>query len=340
MTAFNLDISVIICTRNRAASLSETLACLAKADRSGFEVETVVVDNGSDDDTPQVAQSFAHRLPIRYLFEARRGAYGKCQSLNRALDSGGLGKLVVVLDDDMNVEPGWWHGVSAISERSPTADVFTGHSYIVWPAGALPAWARDHRLRTFLFSIWSCGPKDQALKPGQFYGGGHFWFRSRVLTSGRRFEDTWLTEPKFMLQLVQEGFQGVSGPDASVGHRIQPHLLDPATALQRAELVGRSFAEVMLCPYRSFSPNARRARNHSLLARVGCAGLWLKWSWRCWQLRNVPQDAVCFTDKLLAVKSRAFFREVLRILWTSPDYQLRLVRGASSAQNGREGLPK
>ena len=53
-----LDISVLICTFNRAESLRETLESLAEADRGNLSVEVVVIDNNSSDRTREVAEAF------------------------------------------------------------------------------------------------------------------------------------------------------------------------------------------------------------------------------------------------------------------------------------------
>src|SRR5579864_4352562 len=72
----------------------------------------------------------------------------------------------------------------------------------------------------------------------------------RVLEGGRRFKNIWLTEPDFQLDLVEEGFCGVAGPDAVAGHRIQPELLQPSVVLDRARREGKSKAWLRLQPYR------------------------------------------------------------------------------------------
>jgi glycosyltransferase involved in cell wall biosynthesis len=41
------DISVVICTHDRAGSVQETLTRLAAADRTGLNVEVLVVDTGA-----------------------------------------------------------------------------------------------------------------------------------------------------------------------------------------------------------------------------------------------------------------------------------------------------
>ncbi|MCA9414467.1 MAG: glycosyltransferase family 2 protein, partial [Candidatus Omnitrophica bacterium] len=183
-----LDISVLICTFNRAESLRETLESLAEADRGNLSVEVVVIDNNSSDRTREVAEAFSERIRIRILTQSRPG---KIHSLNHALDVGGLGALVVLLDDDMSVHPGWFQGVKSISNRHPDCDYFTGRTILSWPDCEVPAWAHHRFLRPWAFSFIDYGDQDVAVKPGQWLSGNHYWFRSKVLEDGRRFLDFW-----------------------------------------------------------------------------------------------------------------------------------------------------
>ena len=102
--------SVVICTRDRAASLAETLACLSRLDAGGIEFEVVVVDNGSRDDTVARIGDFRDRLRIRSLHEPEPG---KSHALNRALAAGGLGDVIAFLDDDMSPHRDWLRGVAS-----------------------------------------------------------------------------------------------------------------------------------------------------------------------------------------------------------------------------------
>ena len=85
MNTTPLELSVLICTRNRAASLGVTLDCLLASYRVGLPVEIVVCDNGSQDETSRVVDSYKEKLPLRYLREDREG---KVYCLNRILDEG------------------------------------------------------------------------------------------------------------------------------------------------------------------------------------------------------------------------------------------------------------
>ena len=51
-----IDLSVVFCTRNRAQSLKETIESVLAGDRNGLVIELVVIDNGGQDETEQVAR--------------------------------------------------------------------------------------------------------------------------------------------------------------------------------------------------------------------------------------------------------------------------------------------
>ena len=96
MTASRPLLSVVICTRNRAGLLLDTLDSLAAQtlDRSAFEL--LVVDDGSTDETRSAVGSFTALPGIRYAYQRQAGlASGKNHGLFLA-----RGSLVLFQDDD------------------------------------------------------------------------------------------------------------------------------------------------------------------------------------------------------------------------------------------------
>lgn len=91
-------ISVVICTRNRAAFLDGCINALMSCDDQDFEL--IVVDNAPDDDSTRVV---AEKYGARYVLEKRKG-------LDIARNTGALNArypIVAYTDDDVIVEPGW-----------------------------------------------------------------------------------------------------------------------------------------------------------------------------------------------------------------------------------------
>jgi glucosyl-dolichyl phosphate glucuronosyltransferase len=104
--------SVIISTFNRAESLSETLASIARSELpESFEWEVVVVDNNSNDQTPEVVERFSRLHPSRFRY-LREPHPGKSQALNTAIDNV-ASEILVFTDDDVIVEPNWLANLTA-----------------------------------------------------------------------------------------------------------------------------------------------------------------------------------------------------------------------------------
>jgi len=99
-------ISVLICTYNRARLLRETLTALqSQQPPADCEVEIIVVDNNSTDNTPAVvAESAAHGgFRVVSLKESRQG---KSFALNTGL-AHASGEVLALTDDDVIPAPDW-----------------------------------------------------------------------------------------------------------------------------------------------------------------------------------------------------------------------------------------
>jgi glycosyltransferase involved in cell wall biosynthesis len=97
----SLSISVIIITRNRAESLKDTLTSLVKQSRQPDEV--IVVDNGSQDNTKEIALSFSNRLNIRYVYEGQRGIpHARNTGIRNATKD-----IIAFIDDDCVADKNW-----------------------------------------------------------------------------------------------------------------------------------------------------------------------------------------------------------------------------------------
>jgi glycosyltransferase involved in cell wall biosynthesis len=125
------SISVVICTFNRAGLLQQTLSAVREcAAPSRCDVEIVVIDNNSTDDTPEVVRRAAGSpgYPIRYAAERKQG---KSFALNRAL-SLARGEVIALTDDDVLPARDWLTLIAARLRSEPIAFAF---------GKVLPRWA-------------------------------------------------------------------------------------------------------------------------------------------------------------------------------------------------------
>jgi hypothetical protein len=121
--ASQLDVSVVVCTRNRAGPLAELLESFTRIRvPDGLSWELLIVDNGSTDATPQVIEGYADRLPIRAV---REETPGLANARNRGVASA-RGRYICWTDDDVEIDPEWLAAYAEAFRRFPDAAVFGG----------------------------------------------------------------------------------------------------------------------------------------------------------------------------------------------------------------------
>ena len=99
-------ITVVVCTRNRSASLRSALRSLANLQTgAAFDFEILVVDNGSTDDTPEVvaAANCGSAVAVRLVTEPRAGIV---PARNRGV-SEAHGRWIAFFDDDQLADAHW-----------------------------------------------------------------------------------------------------------------------------------------------------------------------------------------------------------------------------------------
>ena len=99
-----MKVSVLICTRNRAQSIVHCLDSIDAAARTASltDVEIIVTDNASEDDTSSIVQKWAagSSIPVRLEYEPRTGI---TIAKNRGLRSA-RGEILVLTDDDCRLQ--------------------------------------------------------------------------------------------------------------------------------------------------------------------------------------------------------------------------------------------
>lgn len=237
----NLSVSIILCTCNRAAQLQQALGALGKVKiRPSWEVELLVVDNGSADDTATVVRNAKlGNMEVRYLHETQKG---KGHALNAGLAKA-RGEIILFTDDDVIPAEDWAEQlISPLLDGS--CDAITGQITVA-PNLLRPWQTRMHRW-------WLASSHDVKLYHGsREMIGANMGFRRLVLERVGGFDPELgpgalglAEDTLFGGQLVEGGFRIGYAPKAGATHQTDASRLRRINWLSEARKHGRSQAYV------------------------------------------------------------------------------------------------
>jgi glycosyltransferase involved in cell wall biosynthesis len=247
--------TLLICTRDRAEALDQTLAALTSVARPReLDVELIVVDNGSSDATPQVvARHHPFLRPIIYLHEPKGG---KSVALNTGL-ARSTGEIIVLTDDDVRPSPQWLIELTQ-GLASRRSDAVSGHVTIA------PHLRRDWMKP--IHAAWLAATDNLDFVSPETAVGANMAFRRGVLERVSGFDPElgpgrlglW-EDTLFCLQLRQAGFQLEMARTATVEHHFGESRLKRGAFLSRGRAEARSSAYVAW-HWKHENPSAPRTR--------------------------------------------------------------------------------
>jgi glycosyltransferase involved in cell wall biosynthesis len=224
-----MDVSLIVCSRNRADSLSETLASIVRAaeNEPKASVELIVVDNGSTDRTSEVVDTFARTslLRVRRAFESRVG-------LSSARNTGlriAKGAVVALTDDDCRLSPDYLTDLLT-HYAADVRPVLRGGRIELGDMDDLPITIKTHDRTERL---------NAKLYPGGFVHGANMTFARNIperiggfdqrFGAGSRFRSA--EDADFIYRAFMAGFPVEYVPDMTVVHWHGRRQLDDAIGL-------------------------------------------------------------------------------------------------------------
>lgn len=206
-------LSIILCTRNRSASLRSALESLVAQDSPGGDWEIVVVDNGSTDDTREVVRSFASRAAVRYVFEAVPGL-GRARNCGIAV---ARGSVLAFTDDDVIVNRDWAARICSRFACDAGISAVFGHtsgdpgveSMFSMRTRAYPCYLEGKE------NVWESSPgNNMAYRRGVVERIGLF---DPSLGAGAKYQTA--DDADFSYRLFKAGLKAYYDPEAKVLHR-------------------------------------------------------------------------------------------------------------------------
>lgn len=219
-------LSVVICTYNRATSLAETLDSVNACDMpAGCDVELVLIDNNSNDDTTAVCEGFAPRarMPFRRILETTQGlSFARNRGIQEA-----TGDVIIFTDDDVLVNATWLTTYAAEFGEFG-ADCAFGRVHPDW-RGTRPEWF--HKFLRPAYALLDYGDERFVVTTTQHeFFGANFAVRRELLrdmggfdvklgrTKGKLFIGE---ETRVFLELIRRACRIVYNPAIEVYHVIE-----------------------------------------------------------------------------------------------------------------------
>ncbi|HTM54121.1 MAG TPA: glycosyltransferase family 2 protein [Pirellulales bacterium] len=214
---YEIDVSVVICTYNRAEMLRGALASLLGLETdASWRYEVIVVDNASTDATVEVVADVAReaKVPFRGVYEPKPGV--AC-ARNRGVAEA-RGRYVAFFDDDQVADPNWLRELLEMV-RKEKARCVGGAVHLLLPTTAPPLPEICRRL------LGEAIGADKPVKYSRkmFPGTGNMLVERTVFDEVGTFNESLRQageDSDLFLRMLQAGITGWYAPLAIVRHVI------------------------------------------------------------------------------------------------------------------------
>lgn len=199
-------VSVIISTRNRETLLSSCLDSLINqtiVQENSYEI--IIVDNGSKDNTKQIASSAKNKFKhIKYIYQGKLG-------LSKARNTGAFhatGEIICFLDDDTVAVKNY---IKEVMKSFSNDNVVCVGGKIVasWPHNTKPNWFNEKF--GHVVGQTSFGDKSRFMKKNEFPFGGNIAFRKEVFNKFKGFNES----------LGRKGNNYITGEEINLCYKLQ-----------------------------------------------------------------------------------------------------------------------
>ena len=232
-----MDISIIVCTRNRSADLPDVVKSVWQQQFNG-KLELILVDNASNDSTSSVVRSLAEQspIPMHYIFEPIQGL---SQSRNTGAKAA-KGKILVFLDDDAIAQKGWLSAYWHMYESNLRIWAIGGKIELLW-LNAKPTWLTSQM--EISLSKLDLGETAQEMGKDQCFVGANFSCRRDILekVGGFSIRHKLYGDERYLYnRICEEDGLIMYAPGAVVWHKVNPYRLKRRYFLKRTFLQGEA----------------------------------------------------------------------------------------------------
>jgi glycosyltransferase involved in cell wall biosynthesis len=219
------DLSIVLCTYNRARLLACALDALARQTLAPSRFEVIVVDNNSTDDTAAtVKRHAASHSNVRFVFEPNQG-------LPIARNTGvaaARGGIIAFTDDDVEVAPEWAAALLDVFERHEDVGYLGGRVLPVWAGTVRPPWVPETHYGPL--ALQDRGDRQFAVGAHDARAcliGANFAVRRSVFDVAGLFsaDFPWGEDREFQLRAWGQGVLGHYAPDVIAFCRVPPERL-------------------------------------------------------------------------------------------------------------------
>jgi glycosyltransferase involved in cell wall biosynthesis len=175
-----VKISVVICCYNSAARITDTLNYIFALDKRDFEIELIIVDNASVDNTEEVAWE---QWDNSNLTQHGNISFKIVQELNAGLTFArrrgvmeAKGDFLIFVDDDNWLAPNYLTESVRLMKEFPNAAVIGGFGTPYFENGKKPGWF-DHNEGYFAVGEQAANEGIITNEKGYVYGASSVWKR-------------------------------------------------------------------------------------------------------------------------------------------------------------------
>lgn len=239
-------LSLVICTYNRDKILDPCLKALISQSQGKSNIEILVIDNNSSDETERVVQNYQKAYPeLRYFLEEKQGI---SNARNRGMEEA-KGEWIGYIDDDAIVDENFVNeSLLTINQRE--FDAFGGKITSYFKYGQ-PRWLKDN----FESNVTADTSKG-SIPPDQIYGAALFikkkilkeynGFNSGIGMKGKKI--AYGEEPYLMEKIHSAGYRLGINPAIVICHLVPKKKLKMWWHIKARFATGRDTMHLLNAP--------------------------------------------------------------------------------------------